>query len=78
MAEKADNDRVVAALRALAERTERSPDLAYRAYQVALTDYNCGFAARIHNAMNPTQRQAARDRLKGWEDDLRALAAAPT
>jgi hypothetical protein len=64
------------ALRALAERTERSPDPAYRAYQQRLTDYNCGFAARIHNAMSPAQRLAARDRLKGWEDDLRALAAA--
>ena len=76
VAEKADNDRVVAALRALAERSERSSDPAYRAYQLRLTDYNCGFAARIHNAMSPAQRLAARDRLKGWEDDLRALAAA--
>lgn len=77
VAEKADNDRIVAALRTLAERTERSPDPAYRAYQVKLTDYNCALGARIHNAMSPSQRQAARDRLKGWEDDLRALAAAP-
>jgi hypothetical protein len=76
VAEKADNDRVVAALRALAERSERSSDPAYRAYQLRLTDYNCGFAARIHNAMTPAQRLAARDRLKGWEDDLRALATA--
>ena len=75
VAEKADNDRVVAALRALAERSERSADPAYRAYQQRLTDYNCGFAARIHNAMSAAQRQAARDRLKGWEDDLRALAS---
>ena len=74
--EKADNDRVVAALRALAERTERTPEPAYRAYQLRLTDYNCGFAARIHNAMSPAQRQLARERFKGWEDDLRALAAA--
>ena len=76
VAEKADNDRIVAALRALAERSERSPDVAYRSYQQRLTDYNCGFAARIHNATTATQRQAARDRLKGWEDDLRALAGA--
>lgn len=75
VAEKADNDRVVAALRALAERSERSPDPAYRAYQLKLVDYNCAFGARIHNAMSPAQRQAARERLKGWEDDLRALAA---
>ena len=75
--ERADNDRIVAALRALAARSERSPDPAYRAYQVRLMDYNCAFAARIHNAMTPAQRQAARDRLQGWEEDLRALAVAP-
>ena len=50
----------------------------YRAYQVKLGDYNCAFAARIHNAMTPAQRQAARERLKGWEDDLRALTVAAT
>ncbi len=76
VAERADNDRVVATLRTLAERSERSSDPVYRAYQQRLKDYNCGFAARIHNASNPTQRQAARDRFKGWEDDLRALATA--
>ena len=75
VAERADNDRVVAALRALAERSERSPEPAYRDYQRRLTDYNCGFAARIHNSSNAQQRQAARERFKGWEDDLRALAA---
>ncbi len=75
VAERADNDRVVAALRALAERSERSPEPAYRDYQRRLVDYNCSFAARIHNSSNAQQRQAARDRFKGWEDDLRALAA---
>ena len=75
VAEKTDNDRILAGLRALAERSERSPEPMYRAYQQRLMDYNCGFAARIHNAMNSSQRQAARERLKGWEDDLRALAA---
>jgi hypothetical protein len=29
----------------------------------------------MHNAMTPAQRQAARAKLKGWEDDLRALIA---
>ena len=77
LAERADADRIVAALRALAERAERSPDPGYRAYQQRLLDYNCALAARLHNAMSPAQRQAARERLKGWEDDLRALAAAP-
>jgi len=74
-AERADRDRIVAALRVMVERAERSPDPAYRVYQQRLADYNCAFAARIHNATTREQRQAARDQLKTWEDDLRALAA---
>ena len=76
VAEKADGDRRVAALRALAERAQRSPDPGYRAYQNRLIVYNCAFAARIHNAMKPGQRQALAERLKGWEDELRNLASA--
>jgi hypothetical protein len=72
-AERADQDQRLAALRALAERSQRSPDPAYRAYQLRLTDYNCAFAARIHNATTPAQRQRARANLKEWEDDLRAV-----
>jgi hypothetical protein len=56
---------------------ERSPDPAYRAYQQRLTDYNCGFAAQHpqrHDHPGPAPGSARR--LKGWEDDLRALAAA--
>ncbi|MBL8312501.1 MAG: hypothetical protein JNK55_02035 [Rubrivivax sp.] len=75
VAQKADRDTRQAALRALLARTERSPDPEYRAYQVKLTQYNCGFAAQIHNATTAAQRQKARERLKGWEEDLRALAA---
>ncbi len=74
VAQKADRDQVVAALRVLVERAERSADPDYRAYQLKLADYNCAFAARIHNAATPEQRNAARERLKGWEEDLRALA----
>ncbi len=75
VADKADRDTRLAALRALAARTERSPHAEYRAYQVKLADYNCGLAAQIHNATTATQRQKARDTLKGWEDDLRSLMA---
>jgi uncharacterized coiled-coil protein SlyX len=75
VAERADRDQVVAALRVLVERVEFSPDAAYRSYQQRLTEYNCAFAAQIHNATTPAQRQAARERLKGWEEDLRSLVA---
>ncbi len=74
-AERADRDRIVAALRVLAERAEASADPAYRSYQQRLTDYNCAFSAQIHNATTAAQRQSARARLKGWEEDLRALTA---
>jgi hypothetical protein len=75
VSEGADRDARLAALRVLAVRVERSPDPEYRAYQLRLTDYNCAFAAQLHNATTPAQRRRARDNLKGWEDDLRALAA---
>jgi len=76
VADKAGPDEIVAALRVLAERAERSPDPEYRDYQLRLVDYNCAFAARLHNTTTATQRQAARERLGGWEADLRSLAGA--
>ncbi len=74
-ADKADTAQRLAALRALVEHAERSPDPAYRGYQVKLGAYNCAFAAQIHNATTPAQRRKARETLRGWEEDLRALAA---
>jgi hypothetical protein len=62
-----------AALRRWSEQLGRSPRPAYRAYQERLDDYNCRFAAQIHNATTPAQRQAAQAQLKSWEDDLRSL-----
>ncbi len=74
VADRAGPEQRLAALRALAQRTERSPDPDYRAYQQRLAEYNCGFAARLHNATTAAQRLQARERLLGWEADLRALA----
>jgi len=65
-----------AAARVLIERATRSPRADYRAYQERLIQDNCALAAAMHNAMSPAQREAARAKLKGWEDDLRVLAAA--
>ena len=76
-AEKADREQRLATLRALVERMERSSNPDYRAYQQGLAAYNCKLAAQIHNAATPAQRQRARDKLKGWEDDMRALVALP-
>ena len=65
-----------AAARLLIERTTRSPRANYRAYQQRLVQDNCALVATMHNAMSAAQRQAARAKLKGWEDDLRSLVAA--
>jgi hypothetical protein len=75
VADKPPREERLAALRRLADRSQRSPNPDYRAYQQRLTEYNCAFAARIHNAGDTEQRTRARDRLKGWEEDLRGLAA---
>jgi hypothetical protein len=77
VAERADKDRILAGLRVLAEQAETSPDPVYAAYEQRLAEYNCAFAAQIHNATTTTQRQSARERLKGWEDDLRVLIVGP-
>ena len=64
-----------ALLRQVYEHVWRSPREPYRAYQQRLGQYNCAFAAQVHNDMSPEQRRRAIAKLKGWEDDLRALAA---
>jgi len=71
--DKADRDQRLAALRTLVARVERSPDPEYRAYQLKLADYNCAFAAQIHNSTSAAQRKAARETLKGWEADFRQI-----
>jgi Family of unknown function (DUF6279) len=73
VAERADADKRLAALRVLVARQERSPDPTYRAYQVRLADYNCALAAQLHNATTAAQRKKAQQTLKGWEEDLRAV-----
>ena len=64
-----------AAVRVLAERALRSPRPDHRAYQERLTQENCALAAAMHNATTSAQRQYARNKLKGWEDDVRLVVA---
>ncbi len=71
---RADPASNLAGLQALAARMQRAPAGPYRSYQQRLQDYNCAFIAQLHNSTTPVQRQAARERLASWEDDLRALA----
>ena len=75
-AEGAGRDKAEAALRAYIERWRRSPREEYRRYADALSEFNCSFAASLHNSTSAAQRQTAVQKLKGWEGDARALAAA--
>jgi hypothetical protein len=63
-----------AAIRGYLQKVERSPREAYRSYSERLRDHNCRMVADLHNHATPQQRQHASKRLKGWIEDLRALA----
>lgn len=73
LASRADAAAVQAALRAFAAHNTQSPRPEYRAYQRRLVEANCALTARLHNSLRPEQRQHAADKLKGWEEDARAL-----
>ncbi len=64
-----------AALRTVVSHVQRSPRESYVAYQAKLLQYNCQLGADLHNSTDREQREAAIKKLKGWEDDARALAA---
>lgn len=72
--QRADAARTEAALRLFAAHAARSPRQDYRDYQKRLFDYNCQLIARLHNSTTAEQRRRGADKLKGWEEDLRALA----
>jgi Family of unknown function (DUF6279) len=73
VAEQPDADARLAALRKLIDRLDDPPTDAAREQQTRLRDFNCAFAAQIHNATTPAQRVAARDNIRGWEADVRSL-----
>lgn len=62
-------------LRTQGRQLWRSPREAYRGYSQQLRGYNCDFIAQLHNLTTPAQRERARAKLRGWEADLRLLAA---
>jgi hypothetical protein len=72
---RAERESRLADLQALATRLLRTPSGPYRAYQQRLTEYNCVLLAQLHNSTTPAQREAARGKLRAWEEDFRALAA---
>jgi hypothetical protein len=64
-----------AEVRAYLQRLERSPHEPYRHYVARLVDFNCGYAAALHSLTTAEQRKNAAKKLRGYEDELRALAA---
>lgn len=64
-----------AQIRAYVKRLDRSPRENYRAYAERLVTYNCTFASELHKRTTPAQRQVAVKKLRGYEADLRELAA---
>lgn len=72
--DKPDLATVQSGLRRLGAATFQSPRPAYQAYADTLAQANCALAAAVHNASSAAQRRRAIEKLKGWEDDLRALA----
>ena len=74
--DKATREQAQLALRAYADRIEHSPHEAYRRYTDRLNEFNCAFAATLHNGTRTAQRRRAAQTLAGWEGDLRAIAAA--
>ena len=75
VAEKPPAVRVQTELRQLAADARQSPRPAYRAHRAKVVEYDCALAAQIHNAASPAARARAVETLKGWEGDVRALAA---
>jgi Family of unknown function (DUF6279) len=64
-----------AQLKAYLDRALASPDPAYQRYAQTKIREGCAIFARLHNATTPAQRATATQKLKGYEDDLRLLAA---
>jgi hypothetical protein len=70
-----DRERTLVLLRGLKERwiSWRRGDAPV--YEQRVMQANCSLVAELHNSTSQTQRQHAQEKLKGWADDLRALAA---
>lgn len=63
------------AIHALLARTMQSPNTVYRAQIAQVVQSNCSTFAQLHNSASPAQRQKLVAKLKGYEDDARALMA---
>ena len=62
-----------AEVRGWLKRAAHSPHEPYRRYATRLVEFNCMYAADLHNRMTGEQRQKAVKKVKEYEDELRAL-----
>jgi hypothetical protein len=60
---------------ALLQRQLESPDADYRARFERMLQDGCRTMATLHNSTSASQRRHLQDKLKGYETDLRTLAA---
>jgi hypothetical protein len=58
-------------------RISRSPTPGYDAYSQSMVRHGCAQFAALHNSTSPQQRERALRTLKGYEEDLMALAGQP-
>ncbi|MFZ4649488.1 MAG: DUF6279 family lipoprotein [Rubrivivax sp.] len=73
--ERPGEERAAGALRELMARLAAEPSVDPQSAEQRLLQHNCAFAARLHNATTPAQRQHLRRKLRGWQDDARLLSA---
>ena len=74
VADGAGREQARAALQGYIARMQQSPRDSYRRYAQRLSEFNCGFAADLHNRTTLAQRRHAAQKLTAWESDLRAIA----
>jgi hypothetical protein len=67
----------LAVVRETAQRVLQPPQADDGAWVSRVREQGCELASRIHERSTPAQRRHLRDKLKGWEDDARQLAARP-
>ena len=75
VADRPDRERTLAMLNGLKQKWSFARRAEASAQEQRLWQSNCEWMAELHNSTSLSQRQHARDKLKGWEEDLRALAA---
>ncbi len=75
VADRPDRERTLAMLNGLKQKWTFARRADASAQEQRVWQANCEWMAELHNSTTLSQRQHARDKLKGWEEDLRALAA---